>query len=62
MMNRTTIENGNTLVEDFAAAARMSIGDAVELPMNAYGSVVKRFTVKRVEVTGTIVQYELEEV
>ena len=59
MLNRKTLTNGNTQVEDFAACRRMPIGEAVELPMNAFGSVMKRFTVIAATVFGDMVAYEL---
>lgn len=58
-MNRTILSNGNTQIEDFAASARRAIGEIVELPMNAWGSTVKRFVVTSVTVRGAIVTYEL---
>lgn len=58
-MNRIILANGNTQIEDFAASARRAIGEVVELPMNAWGSTVKRFVVISVVVCGDIVTYEL---
>lgn len=59
-MNRTLLANGNTQIEDFAASScRAQVGDAMELPMNAWGSVVKRFTVVAAREVGVLVVYEL---
>lgn len=59
-MNRTILANGNTQIEDFAASScPMKVGDAMELPMNAWGSVMKRFNVVAVRPAGVMVVYEL---
>jgi hypothetical protein len=58
-MNRTTLANGNTSIEEFAASARRAIGSVVDLPMNAFGSVAKLFVVVGVQVNGNMVAYEL---
>lgn len=60
MINRTTLSNGNTQVEDFAASScRATVGDAMELPMNAWGSVVVRFVVVAAREVGAMIHYEL---
>jgi hypothetical protein len=47
MMNRQQLTSDTIQFEDFAACAPQ-VGEFLEVPMNAFGSVVARFQVKAV--------------
>ena len=61
MMNRKNISDNCISFEDFATTSQpLAIGDCVEVPMTACGSVAARYQVISVSVAGAKILYQAE--
>lgn len=59
MINRQALENGNIKYESYTPA---TVGDEIEVPMNAWGSTVGRFRIVSMEASGPRYVVEAERI
>lgn len=56
MLNRRQLTENTIQFEDFAASSQAPfIGQAIEVPLNAFGSVVARYIVSKVQQNGNMI-------